>query len=34
MAVTALALVNQWAETTSTALGLGTVAPKVRQVSV
>jgi hypothetical protein len=34
MAVTAVALVYQWAETTSTASGLGTEAPKVRQVSV
>ena len=34
MAVTAVALVYQWAEMTSTELGVGTVAPKARQASV
>jgi hypothetical protein len=34
MAVTAVALVYQWAETTSTALGVATPTPKARHASV
>ena len=34
MAVTAVAPMNQWAETTSNALGLGSLSPSLRQSRV